>query len=303
MKHAISLISLILALCLGFTASAQSPSAPVDGDMVALQADKLWKLSYLANAPIKEVTKIADDMQYPSISPDGTKVLMFQNGGFQKPHKLLQWSDENPVAEELFSDIEVSGYVTWQTDDDFTMREHSAPFTRAGADRHYSLAKKAPQLKLRRLHKESRLLAYDADDVIILENADNQTLQAISDVRTDRYFGPVVSPDGRFVAFTGLSTGVHVFDVAANAVVFIGSHGTAPAFSPDGRFLVYANTRDNGHEITSGELVLVDLDAHAYRYIANPNHEIRLRATLSQGAAFVSYQTDNNSIFRAKLAP
>ena len=302
MKH------LITALMLGFAVFSATPvfaqpAKPVDGNMVKLQIDKLWKISYLPNAPVKVVSQIAADLQSPAISPDGSHVLMFKRGNPGNPHHLLHWSLETPVTEEILTDTELSSHVTWQNDDEFSVREHTAPFFRNGAVRQYRIATKSPTLKKRSPHTDARSLADDADDVIILENAENQTLQAISDIRTDRYFAPIVSPDARFVAFTGLTTGIHVFDIAQNAVVFIGSHGTAPAFSPDGRFLVYANTRDNGHEITSGELVLVDLDTHTYRYISNPNHEIRIRASLSNGAAYIAYQTDDDRIFRAQLSP
>ena len=302
MKRFITAISLVLATFLASVAIAQ-PAKPVDGDMVKLQIDKLWKVSYQVNAPIHDTQQIAAGFEAPAISPDGSSVLFFKRGNIGEPHHILKWSDDAPKPSEILTDTELSPYVTWQSDQSFAVREHSAPFLKSGADRHFDIAQKPPVMKQRKLHNDARLVAYDADEVIILENADNQTLQAISDIRADRYYAPIVSPDNRFVAFSGLSTGIHVFDIEQNAVVFIGSHGTSPSFSPDGRYLVYANTRDNGHEITSGELVLVDLNTHAYRYISNPNHEIRMRASLSRDAAYISYQTDDNRIFRAKLAP
>ena len=302
MKRFLTAISLVLAAFLATVAIAQ-PAKPIDGDMVKLQIDKLWKIAYLANAPVAEAQQIATGLESPAISPDGSNVLIFKRGNIGEPHHMLQWSADAPEVSEILTDTELSSYVTWQSDQAFSVREHSAPFLKSGADRHFDIAQKAPVMKQRKLHKDAKLVAYDADDVIILENAANQTLQAISDIRADRYFAPIVSPDNRFVAFSGLTTGIHVFDVEQNAVVFIGSHGTSPSFSPDGRYLVYANTRDNGHEITSGELVLVDLNAHTYRNISNPNHEIRVRASLSRDAAYISYQTDDNRIFRAKLVP
>ena len=150
-------------------------------------------------------------------------------------------------------------------------------------------------------HADSQFVVYDHDDVIILESKKTRTLQAISDPAADRYYAPMLSPDERFVAFSGLRSGVLVFDIEANAIVFIGSHGTDPSFSPDGRYLIYADTRDDGHAFTQANLVLVDLHKRTYRILANPNHEIRLRASLSRNAEFVSYTTIDGDAYRAKI--
>ena len=98
----------------------------------------------------------------------------------------------------------------------------------------------------------------------------------------------------------GLTTGVHVFDIEQNAVVYIGEKGTDPSFSPDGRYLIYAVTTDDGDDFTSGNLVLIDLKTHSRRTISNPSKEIRLRGSISYDAQFVAYET-TKGVFRAKI--
>jgi Tol biopolymer transport system component len=69
----------------------------------------------------------------------------------------------------------------------------------------------------------------------------------------DRFFAPIVSPDGSRVAFQGLTTGIHVVDVATGQVTHVG-RGTAPAWSADGSWLIFERTEDDGHTIVASDL-------------------------------------------------
>lgn len=280
-------------------AFAQAPSdGPVDGQLVRLDAKKLWRFGFLQNAPLVSAQHLAGHVFSASISPDGSQAVMFERGLPKQPNILHRWADGK--TSKLLESREVSGYIEWTADDQVDIRQMDAPFFREGAKLRYQVTGK-PQLKARLPLADRKFVVYDHDDVIILESKQTRTLQAISDPAADRYFAPVLSPDERFVAFCGLKTGVLVFDIEANAVVFIGAHGTEPAFSPDGRYLVYADTRDDGHAFTQGNLVLVDLKNRNYRVLANPGNEIRLRATLSRNAEFVAYTTAAGDAYRAQI--
>lgn len=290
-------LSLGLCLCFGFTAQAQTPVPAIDSQMVKLQKQNLWRPIPLPAIEITQSKQIAQNYAFPSISPDGHQVILFEPGQPGEPNILHLWTDSTHKIQKLLTDREVSGYISWQDDQTCLMRERSTPFKRNGLKRIYSLdQKKNLQLQAKQPLSSARITAYDADDVIILENANNQTLQAISDTRLDRYYAPIVSPDQRYVVFSGLTTGVHLFDIAQNSVVYVGSGGTNPVFSPDGRYLIYAQTTDDGHAFTTGELILIDLDNHSSRVIANPNHEIRLRASLSRLAKKIVYETEKGEI-------
>lgn len=298
-----SLIFCAVCACSAFASTAYAQdlpqNLPIDGQMVKLDAKKLWRMTYLPNAQLHNAEKISQNVTYPSIAPDGSKVIMFERGKPGEFNALHEWTPQ--AQKEIMRAENVSAYVSWDDDSTFSMRERSKPFERDTEHHKFTLEKSKPILK--KIHKNDAdtFVVYDADDVIILESKKTKTLQAISDLRADRYYGPVLSPDQKYVAFNGLTSGIHLFDIEANAVVFIASQGTSPTFSPDGKYLIYAVTTDNGHEFESGDLVLIDLEKRAYRYISNPNNEIRIRATLSKNAEFIAYQTDDNKIFRAEL--
>jgi len=270
--------------------------------MVRLNASHLWTPAPLKPVAIDQSEQIAADLYAPAISPNGDQVLLFEPGEPGEPNRLHLWVKDFTATHVVAADREISGYITWQDDQTYAMRSHSRPFVRESTPLVYELAsKKLPVVRYRKPIAASQLSAYDAGDVIVLENARNQTLQAISDTHHDRYYAPIISPDERYVVFNGLTTGVHLFDVTHNTVVYVGAGGTNPAFSPDGRYLIYAQTTDNGHEFTSGDLVLLDLEKHTSRLIANPHHEIRLRGTLSRDARKIAYETEDGKVIRGRL--
>lgn len=70
----------------------------------------------------------------------------------------------------------------------------------------------------------------------------------------DRFFDPVLSPDGTRVVFVGLATGIHVMEIASGELTHPGP-GTRPAWTPDGRWVVFERTRDDGQRMTSSQLM------------------------------------------------
>lgn len=274
-------------------------NTPIDGQMVKLDAKKLWRMNYLPNTNIHNPEIIAQNLTHPTISPNGERIIMFERGNPGEHNALHEWTPQ--TQREIMREDNVSVYVTWDNNNTFAMRERSNPFRRDTALLKYDTSHDKLTTKGKTQIADETFVTYDANDVIILESKKTKTLQAISDTRADRYYAPVLSPDQRFVAFNGLTSGLHIFDIESNAVVFIASHATDPAFSPDGKYLVYTVSSDNGHQIQSADLVIIDLQNRSYRYISNPEGEIRIRASLSKDAKFISYQTDDNQIVRAQL--
>ncbi|MCB9599359.1 MAG: N-acetylmuramoyl-L-alanine amidase [Sandaracinus sp.] len=76
----------------------------------------------------------------------------------------------------------------------------------------------------------------------------------------DRPFDPRLSPDRRFVAFRGLSTGLYVHELATGRTLHLGEGGHA-RFSASSRHVVFERIVDDGHETTSATLWIADLDA------------------------------------------
>lgn len=71
----------------------------------------------------------------------------------------------------------------------------------------------------------------------------------------DRFFGPLLSPEGRLVAVVGLRTGVHVLDAdTGRPLAHAGPRTSHPSWTPEARWLVYERVEDDGHALTAGDL-------------------------------------------------
>jgi Tol biopolymer transport system component len=80
----------------------------------------------------------------------------------------------------------------------------------------------------------------------------------------DNYYNPVVSPDGQWVAFQGLVNGIFIAPIDGSAPAQWVGQGTNPAWAPDSQNFIFDQTTDDGHNLQTGDLILVNL----------PNQEI-----------------------------
>jgi len=108
---------------------------------------------------------------------------------------------------------------------------------------------------------------------------------------TDRYFAPSLSPDGKLVVFTGLSTGIHVARVVDGGEVFA-DEGTNPSWSPDGRFIAYDRTRDDGHVLTAGDIFIVSVGDWRVADLTGTADRIELRPVFSPDGRRLSFERD-----------
>ena len=184
-KYVFSAICIVGGLIFAASAFAVPPK---DGQLVKLDAEKIWHLGYLSNLKILDQTQIAQNFTSPSISPDGKQVILFERGLPGEPNVLHEWSQDSGKIQERMRSHEVSDFITWEDNQHFSVREKSRPFFREGVKLNFARSLKDLKLKERKPLTESNYVVYDQDDVIILESKKTQTLQAISDPAMGRFF-------------------------------------------------------------------------------------------------------------------
>lgn len=282
-------------------ASAQVSAEPQNGDLVRLNPSNFWKVSQEADLQVTDQVKIADGLHSPTISPDGSRVVLSMLGKAPGENsKLFQWNSTAASSPELIMEgVDVSNYVTWTDNDSFYVRERFAPFFENGRKLNFKAEGKRAAFRDRRTLHEDPVVVFDADDVIVMKH--NNKLLAISDVTIDRYSGPMVSSDQNYVVFSGLTTGVNLYDIRNNGVVFQDAKGSRPSFSPDGKYLVYTETADDGHVLTRGDIIIFDIHNKKRMKLSNPTHEIRIQGSLSRKADFIAWENVNGESFKARL--
>jgi len=97
---------------------------------------------------------------------------------------------------------------------------------------------------------------FQENDTIYVRTADGGTVPVTDS--EDKFFNPVVSPDGRFIAYNGLITGLYIAPADGSAPPTLVGRGNNPIWSPDGKGLIYDVTADDGHHTTAGDIYQVD---------------------------------------------
>jgi Tol biopolymer transport system component len=111
----------------------------------------------------------------------------------------------------------------------------------------------------------------------------------------DRFFAPRLSPDGSRVAFTGLATGIWVFDLRSRALTHLG-HGTAPSWSPDGKRLAFERTEDDGHEVVASELYLFEPEGRGLTRLVTDGKLVARRPALGPDGR-VAFDDDRGHVY------
>jgi Tol biopolymer transport system component len=220
----------------------------------------------------------------PRFAPDGRSLLV--SGERLRGHSLLALDGAVPrmlTDEEgagLFARFLPDGRVAWRA-------------WRAGVRR--ELVSDGSVVREAALGRA--LVAEQRDDRIWVRRLDG-TL--VSPGAGDRFFAPVVSPDGARVVFSGLATGLWIFDRKSGALTRAGA-GTQPSWSPDGRRLIFERTEDDGHDILASDLWLFDAETHALARLTSTEGVVERRPAFSPDGLSVAFDDDRGTIWTARL--
>jgi len=125
------------------------------------------------------------------------------------------------------------------------------------------------------------------DDAIYARSGSGGAPQPLTN-GTDKFFNPVLSPDGQYVVYQGLNTGLYLCRADGSGDPrFLGA-GNHPAWLPDSSGVVFDVTADDGHNLIRGDIYYSDVNAQE-------------RTNLTAGGDLVaqmpSVSPDGNTVF------
>ncbi len=202
-------------------------------------------------AKLVNIKKIASaDYIAGVLSPDGKKVALTKYG-FKGLYILdLRTWEIKPVVEE-----ERAGYrPVWSEDSEKIAY-------RVPGQTGYELPLMAVDLDGNEvapfLSVGSQWAKAENDQIYFIQH---KNVVAITNVNShDKFYSPMISPAGDLVVYSGITSGIHVYNPSTGESVSLG-YGTNPSFDPEGRYLVFERAQDDAHDLTASELYIVDME-------------------------------------------
>ncbi|MBN2056930.1 PD40 domain-containing protein [bacterium] len=153
-----------------------------------------------------------------------------------------------------------------------------------------------PHIIMGNLPPEALVFVTVKNDVIVLHKG--QAARRISP-DGDRFFLPVLSPDGSHVLFEGMTTGIWTYRIADNRLVNIGQ-GNHPSWAPDGFFVYFDVEEDDGERVTAAELWRATPDGTVRECLTATPAVIEMRPAAAPDGGRIAYDA-GGSIFLAEL--
>ena len=131
---------------------------------------------------------------------------------------------------------------------------------------------------------------FTKDDTVYYRSSEGEAAVPVSQ-GDDRYYGGVVSPDGKYIAYNGLHTGLYVAALDGSSCINLGE-GYSPSWLPDGSGVIYNISQDDGHYLTASDLYLATIDGSVVSNLTQTPYEVEVNPTVSPDGTQVVYEVD-----------
>jgi Tol biopolymer transport system component len=137
-------------------------------------------------------------------------------------------------------------------------------------------------------------LAWAENDAVYVAGPDRQPRPVTG--TEDKYFNPVTSPDGRYVVYQGLVSGLYIVPTDGSRPPRWIGRGGNPSWMPDSSGVVFDRTTDDGHHLNSGDLLLLDLRNNEISNLTMTDSGINQMPQVSPSGRQIVYETEGQVI-------
>ena len=151
-------------------------------------------------------------------------------------------------------------------------------------------------------NKKNQMIVYTDSEKIYLESPGKKSTDIIDPVLGVQYIDPVLSPDGRMLAFEILGGNLQVYELNTFQLHDLGRGGN-PGWSPDGKKIVYQITLDDGHSVISSDLYLTNFDGTEKLQLTKTQYVHEMRPSFYPKGNRIIYDTDLLGEIRTMKVP
>lgn len=225
-------------------------------------------------------TKQEGEFISPRWSPDGLE-LLFSKPGY---NGLYVKGAEGGALRELTDALHVGYKSQWNADGTITAIGNDGKVQRLNPD---GTPVDAPSP----MDDANYVGAFTQDDKVYYRSAPGEPARLVSE-GDDRFYGGVVSPDGRYIAYNGLYTGLYIAPLdGSGPPIFLGE-GHSPSWLPDGSGIVYNVSIDDGHQLLASDLYLATVDGTSISNLTQTPDQIELHPSVSPDGQWIAYEAD-----------
>ncbi len=118
--------------------------------------------------------------------------------------------------------------------------------------------------------------------------------------RSNPILSLAASLDGTIIAFEEYGGHLFILDTETLEPIDIGS-GNEPVWSPDGARLAFMKTTDDGHRITSSDILIVRADGTDIRNLTSDFGDLAMRPSWSPDGRYILFDNDANNLYRIEV--
>lgn len=140
------------------------------------------------------------------------------------------------------------------------------------------------------LNDTSKVGAFTKDDNVYVRSNPGDAAVPVGS-GNDRYYGGELSPDGSYVAYNGLETGLYIQPVDGSAPPIHIGVGENPQWLPDSSGIVFSSSLDDGHNIISSDIYYSDRNGNNVSNLTNNPGGINRHPSVGPDGTTIVYES------------